>query len=72
MGCPPGLGRFKRTTESEHAWPFAPNIIDQDFTAVVPNQTWGLEVSYVWTQEGFLYPAVVIDVFSRQIVATEL
>lgn len=44
--------RFKRTTDSEHSWPIAPNIIDQDFTATAPNQKWGVDISYVWTREG--------------------
>nr|WP_232318536.1 IS3 family transposase [Sphingomonas sp. TDK1] len=60
--------RFKRTTDSEHAWPIAPNIIDQDFTATAPNQKWGVDISYVWTREGWLYLAVVIDLFSRRVV----
>jgi len=60
--------RFKRTTDSEHAWPIAPNIIDQDFTAVAPNQKWGVDISYIWTREGWLYLAVVIDLFSRRVV----
>jgi transposase InsO family protein len=60
--------RFKRTTDSEHAWPVAPNIIDQDFTATAPNEKWGVDISYVWTREGWLYLAVVIDLFSRRIV----
>lgn len=60
--------RFKRTTDSEHAWPVAPNIIDQDFTASAPNQKWGVDISYIWTREGWLYLAVVIDLFSRRIV----
>ncbi len=44
--------QFKRTTDSEHSWPIAPNIIDQDFTATTPNQKWGVDISYVWTREG--------------------
>ena len=60
--------RFKRTTDSEHAWPVAPNIIDQDFTASTANQKWGVDISYVWTREGWLYLAVVIDLFSRKVV----
>jgi len=60
--------RFKRTTDSEHAWPIAPNIIDQDFTATAPNQKWGVDISYIWTREGWLYLAVVIDLFSRRII----
>ena len=60
--------RFKRTTDSEHAWPVAPNIIDQDFAAAGPNEKWGVDISYVWTREGWLYLAVVIDLFSRRVV----
>ena len=60
--------RFKRTTDSEHAFPVAPNLIDQDFTATGPNQKWGVDISYVWTREGWLYLAVVIDLFSRRVV----
>lgn len=60
--------RFKRTTDSEHSWPIAPNIIDQDFTATAPNQKWGVDISYVWTREGWLYLAVVLDLFSRRVV----
>jgi len=60
--------RFKRTTDSEHCWPVAPNIIDQDFAADGPNQKWGVDISYVWTREGWLYLAVVIDLFSRRVV----
>ena len=60
--------QFKRTTDSEHAWPIAPNIIDQDFAATAPNQKWGVDISYVWTREGWLYLAVVIDLFSRKVV----
>ena len=60
--------RFKRTTDSEHAFPIAPNLIDQDFAATGPNQKWGVDISYVWTREGWLYLAVVIDLFSRRVV----
>jgi putative transposase len=60
--------RFKRTTDSEHNWPVAPNIIDQDFAADRPNQKWGVDISYVWTREGWIYLAVVIDLFSRRVV----
>ncbi len=61
--------RFKRTTDSQHAFPVAPNIIDQDFAATGPNQKWGVDISHVWTREGWLYLAVVIDLFSRRFVA---
>jgi putative transposase len=60
--------RFKRTTDSQHAWPVAPNLLDQDFVAVRPDEKWGADISYVWTREGWLYLAVVIDLFARRVV----
>jgi putative transposase len=52
--------RFKRTTDSQPAWPVAPNLLDQDFTATGPDEKWGADISYVWTREGWLYLAVII------------
>jgi putative transposase len=60
--------RFKRTTDSQHAFPIAPNILGQDFATTGPNQKWGADISYVWTREGWLYLAVVVDLFSRRVV----
>lgn len=60
--------RFKRTTDSQHTWPVAPNIIAQDFAAAGPDEKWGVDISYVWTREGWLYLAVVIDLFSRRVI----
>ena len=60
--------RFKRTTDNHHAWPVAPNLLDQDFTARGPDEKWGGDISYVWTCEGWVYLAVVIDLFARQVV----
>ena len=60
--------RFKRTTDSNHAWPVAPNLLDQDFTATAPDKKWGADISCVWAREGWLYPAVVIDLFARRVV----
>ena len=59
--------RFKRTTDSLHAFPVAPNLLNQDFNAKGPNQKWGADISYVWTREGWLYIAVVIDLFARRV-----
>lgn len=59
---------FKRTTDSLHAFPIAPNLLDQDFPAAYPNQKWGADISYVWTREGWLYLAVLIDLFARRVV----
>jgi putative transposase len=60
--------RFKRTADSVHAWPVAPNLLDQDFTADAPDQKWGADISYIWTAEGWLYLAVILDFFSRRVV----
>ena len=60
--------RFKRTTDSLHAFPVAPNLLDQDFTAERPDEKWGADLSYIWTREGWLYLAVVIDLFARRVV----
>jgi putative transposase len=60
--------RFKRTTDSLHAFPVAPNLIAQDFSADHPDEKWGADISYLWTREGWLYLAVVIDLFARRVV----
>ena len=75
--------RFKRTTDSEHAWPIAPNLIDQDFRAQSTDQKRGApsrdiwlcqmhcqarDISYVWTVQGWLYLSVIIDLYSRRVV----
>jgi putative transposase len=60
--------RFRRTTDSHHAWPVAPNLLDQDFAATRPDEKWGTDISYIWTQEGWLYLAVVIDLFARRVI----
>jgi putative transposase len=44
--------RFKRTTDSQHAWPVAPNLLDHDFAATGPDEKWGADISYIWTREG--------------------
>jgi len=60
--------RFKITTDSNHQLPIAPNILQRDFTATAPNQKYVGDITYIWTQEGWLYLAVVLDLFSRKIV----
>ena len=60
--------RFKRTTDSEHAWPVAPNLVAQDFAAEAPDRKWGADISYIWTAEGWLYLAVILDLHSRRVV----
>jgi transposase InsO family protein len=60
--------RFKVTTESRHSFPVAANILDRKFDVEKPNSVWTADISYVWTLEGWLYLAVIMDLFSRQIV----
>jgi transposase InsO family protein len=56
--------KFKRTTDSDHALNIAPNLLRQDFTASRPNQKWAGDITYIWTREGWIYLAVIIDLFS--------
>ncbi len=60
--------KFKVTTDSKHTKPVAPDLVEQDFSAEAPNQKWTSDISYVWTDEGWLYLAVVMDLYSRAIV----
>jgi putative transposase len=60
--------KFKRTTDSDHAFNIAPNLLQQDFTASGPNQKWAGDITYVWTREGWVYLSVIIDLFSRRVV----
>lgn len=56
------------TTDSHHQLPVAPNHLNQDFTADGPNQKWTTDITYIPTIEGWLYLAVVLDLYSRRIV----
>ena len=60
--------KFKATTNSKHNLPVAPNLLLQDFSAFCPNQKWACDITYLWTKEGWLYLAVVIDLYSRFVV----
>lgn len=60
--------RYKRTTDSNHGLAIQPNLLDRDFTAEHPNEKWAVDISYLWTNEGWLYLAVVMDLFSRKII----
>ena len=60
--------RFRRTTDSEHTLPIAANLVDRDFEAVGPNQVWVGDITYVPTAAGWLYVAVLVDLFARKVV----
>ena len=63
-----GKRRFKATTNSAHDLPIAPNLLARNFTVDAPNKVWTGDITYIWTDEGWLYLAVVIDLFNRQVV----
>lgn len=60
--------KFKRTTDSDHAFNIASNLLQQDFAASRPNQKWAGDITYVWTREGWVYLAVIIDLYSRRVI----
>ena len=60
--------KFKATTYSKHNLPVAENVLQQNFHAEQPNQKWAGDITYLWTSEGWLYLAVVIDLYSRKVI----
>jgi putative transposase len=60
--------RYTLTTDSRHHFPVAQNVLNRNFTVGLPNAVWTADISYVWSWEGWLYLAVVMDLHSRQIV----
>ncbi len=60
--------KFKVTTDSKHSLPVAPNLLNREFNAKESDQAYASDITYIWTSEGWLYLAVIIDLFSRQVV----
>jgi putative transposase len=60
--------RYRRTTDSNHTHPIAPNVLDREFTAKAQNKAWVTDVTYIATDEGWLYLAAILDLFSRRVV----
>lgn len=60
--------RYSVTTQSDHALPLATNILDRKFNVEKPNQVWVADITYLWTAEGWLYIAAVLDLFSRRVI----
>jgi transposase InsO family protein len=60
--------KFMVTTDSKHGLPVAENKLNQHFQATKPNEKWVSDITYVWTKEGWLYLAVVLDLYSRKVV----
>jgi len=63
-----GKKRFKVTTDSNHDLPIAPNLLNRQFSVTQPDRVWVGDITYIATDEGWLFLAVVIDLFSRQVV----
>jgi transposase InsO family protein len=64
--------RYRVTTESNHRKAVFPNRLERDFAPSAPNRVWAGDITYVWTGEGWLYLAVVIDLYSRKVVGWSL
>jgi transposase InsO family protein len=64
--------KHKVTTDSDHKFNVAPNLLDRDFAAEQPNQKWAGDISYVWTREVWLYLAVILDLHSRRVIGWKL
>ena len=64
--------RFVLTTDSKHSHPLAESLLNRKFNPAQPNQVWTTDITYIWTLQGWLYLAVVIDLYSRRIVGWHL
>lgn len=64
--------KFKATTNSNHSLPVAPNLLNQNFNATKPNQKWVSDITYIWTDEGWLYLSCVMDLYSRKLIGWSL
>jgi transposase InsO family protein len=60
--------KYKVTTDSKHNYPVVPNILNREFNVPAANKVWVSDVTYIWTREGCLYLAFVLDLFSRKVV----
>jgi transposase InsO family protein len=59
---------YKATTDSNHSQPVAENVLDRQFEVEAPNVAWVTDITYIWTAEGWLYLAAILDLFSRRVV----
>jgi putative transposase len=64
--------RFRITTQSNHAFPIAKNVLNREFAVTTPNCVWVADITYLWTHEGWLYLSAVLDLFSRRVVGWSL
>lgn len=64
--------KFKVTTDSKHTLPVAPNLLNRQFEVQEPDRVYVSDITYIWTHEGWLYLAVILDLFSHQVVGWSL
>lgn len=64
--------KYKATTDSNHALPVAPNLLERRFDVAAPNTAWVSDITYLWTRQGWLYLAVIVDLYSRKVVGWSL
>ncbi len=64
--------KYKATTDSKHDNPVSPNLLKREFAADEPNRVWCSDITHIWTAEGWLYLAVILDLFSRSVVGWSL
>ena len=62
------VSKWRVTTDSAHRWPVAANHLNRQFTVAAPNQVWAGDLTYIWTREGWLYLAILLDLDSRAVV----
>jgi putative transposase len=60
--------RYRATTDSKHSLAIAPNVVAREFHAPAPNRVWVTDMTYIWTWEGWLFLAAIVDIFSRRVV----
>jgi len=60
---------WRVTTDSAHPYPVVPNMLNRQFAVAAPNRVWAGDITYIWTTEGWLYLAVVLDLYSRRVIA---
>jgi putative transposase len=64
--------RYRVTTDSKHGFQVAANLLERNFAPAAPNQVWTADITYLWTDEGWLYLAVVLDLFNREVIGWSL
>jgi transposase InsO family protein len=67
-----GRRKYKATTDSNHGAPVAPNVLERDFHVECPDAAWVSDITYIWTRQGWMYLAVILDLYSRKVVGWSL